>query len=229
MSVVFARATGTTVRLAALLGLAGLLLATPANAAVIGLGDFSGSEDVETFSSATAGDEAAFFELGNLTIENTGDLACCPAPDGPTTVISGTGGSLFGHVDPSAASFGNSIRDGQGQAHLWIDFDVPMQRAGLFVAHAGNPAASWNVTARYADGSSEMVVVTQQLLGEDEFVGFEDPSGVQQIEIEKIAGAFAFYTFVDDVRSEIPVPEPGAAGTLATGIGLLAGLARRRR
>jgi len=205
-----------------------LLAVAPASADVITLADFSGTESVETFSGATAGDEAGFFVFGNITIENVGALVCCPPPNGPTVVISSNlTANLFGHVDPAAASFGNSIRDGQGLAIFLVDFEEPMQRAGMFISHSSSPAASWNVIAHYADGDTEMVVVTQQNPAEDEFIGFEDPAGVERIEIKKIAGGFAFYSFIDDVRSEIPVPEPGEMPLLFAGIGLLAGLGRR--
>jgi hypothetical protein len=206
-----------------------LLFTTSANAYVITLGAFSGSETVETFSSAVPGDEAVSLTYGDVTIENIGELACCPAPNGPTTVVSGSfTGNLFGHVDPGAASYGNSIRDGQGQAHFLVDFAQPMQRAGMFISHGGNPAASWDVTAYYGDGSSESILVTQQNLAEDEFIGFEDPSGVEQIEIVKIDGSFAYYSFIDDVRTEIPVPEPSASSMLTAGLSLIVLMGRRR-
>jgi hypothetical protein len=206
-----------------------LLITSAANAYVITLGAFSGSETVETFSSAVPGDEAISLTYGDVTIENIGDLACCPTPGGPTTVVSGSlTGNLFGHVDPGAASYGNSIRDGQGQAHFLVDFAQPMQRAGMFISHSSSPLASWDVTAHYGDGSSESILVTQQNFAEDEFVGFEDLSGVEQIEIIKIDGRFAYYSFIDDVRSEIPVPEPSANTMLKAGLSLIVLLGRRR-
>jgi hypothetical protein len=206
-----------------------LLVAIPVSADQITLADFSGSESVETFSNAIAGDEAGFFVFGNITIENIGDLECCPAPAGPSVVISGSvTAHLFGHVDSTASSYGNSIRDGQGQAHFFVDFAEPMLRAGLFLSHSSSPAASWNVTAHYADGYSEQVFVTQQNPAQDEFIGFEDPAGIERIEIQKVDGRFAYYSFIDDVRSEIPVPEPDQMPLLIAGIGLLARLGRRR-
>lgn len=203
-----------------------LILARPADAVPITLADFSGNETVETFSGATANDTASSFTFGNITYQNVGYPACCPPAGGTTTVISGTSGPLFGSVDATKASFGNSLRDGQGEATLLLGFADPVQRVGMFISTSGSPVGAWDVTASLANGGVELQHVVQVNPGDDVFFGFENAAGITGLTIQKVGGAFAHYTFIDDVRTE-PIPEPGTA--LLLGGGLLGLCALRRR
>ena len=199
---------------------AGMLItsAAPAKASLIGVGGFSGSATVITFS-----------ELGGVT-----------PPQGPFSIGSVTfSEASTGSGNPGWRLLSNSLggstspflTDNAGISDIRVDFTTAVNRAGLVV---GIGPATYRVSAY--DTSLNLLesgTVTAVNTYDGGFIGFQEAVSIGRLRVQEISGENHLVGGIDDVRFEqvggvAAVPEPSTLVAAVVAIGFL-GCKRLRR
>ena len=191
-----------------------LLLASVSRAGVIGIGDFSGSEDPIDFTGIDVPATLNPITVGDLTMDSS------------TTLVIGPDVSGVWAETPLASGGAHLSNRDTTSTDIQFQFANPVRRVGMWI-NGGNEATDWTFSAFDAGGG---------LVGSHVFVfnlvdGYPDPSTFAGIEfatpfttltiVETINNSQ--YTSIDDIRFE-QVPEPSSFALL--GIGAL--IVRRR-
>ncbi len=175
-----------------------------ANAGIVAISDFSGSESVEDFSSLGSAPGAGAFSLGDLTFSEssygTGGpgwrlLSCCstPIPD-------------------------NVLTDNAGISNIFIDFSTLYTRVGLDVGFFGQ-SAQYDVS--FYDSSMSLLGVVSGMTNNNAFfAGWESTSGIARISIAETSGDNHYVGGIDNIRFEnaTSVPEPTSIALLSLGL-----------
>jgi len=187
----------------------------------VGIGAFSGGETVIGFDSLSE-DEVVTTQFLPLTVDFSGSSHV----SGSTSAGVGSEAWFF-FAAPGTAVLQN-FADSCGASPSYclpvvIDFTIPYALIGFdLVTNPGMTTVT--VTLTSAGVSTPFLIPTGS---PESFVGFFDPSGIDQIVISgaPLNGAIG----LDDLRFEAPIPEPGTLSLLGAGILGLAALRRRRR
>jgi PEP-CTERM motif len=185
----------------------GALSALPATAGVIGIGDFSGSENVSTYDGLgiPLGNNATPIVIdGNTYTSDTGAVRYqaffCLSNQCLSTAISET-------------------------AYIDVDFGSSVNRVGFYTGFGG--FAPWSADVGFYLGDGTVFTTTLSGVGL-QFIGYESASGIDHVRI-KDNGGDDFVIYLDDLRFEgNAVPEPGTLALLSIGLFGVA-VARRRR
>jgi hypothetical protein len=210
------------------LGLSALALCASQTlqAAVITLDDFSGNETVETFDAidVSAG-PVPLTILNGVTYTN---LACVPPencePD--PLFVSGGHSSRFDNIP--GASLDPAGEDTVATSDFTIEFSTAVNRAGLLLS--AGALTTWTLSAQ-DDNETELgaVEVSMPAANEAVFAGLEFPQHIARLQITEISdGGEGSTSVFDDLRYEAVIPIPAAVWLLASGLVLLAGVARRK-
>lgn len=182
-----------------------LFISSAAQATAIGIGDFSGSENIEDFSSLGSAPPAGPFTLGDLTFSESSSgsggtgwrlLSCCSTPI-PTDVLT----------------------DDAGISNILINFATSYLRVGLDVGFFGT---SGDYDVLFFDAALNLLgTVSGSTANTSFFAGWEDASGIAAVQVIETSGDNGFVGGIDNIRFESAVSNVPAPATLALlGIGL---------
>jgi len=195
-----------------------LLMGGTTYAVPIGIGSFSGSETVETFTSG--------FGISFAPVTHNGVTY--------SSLGSGLGNSGLNASDNWNPFFSNilgssqgiSLNDEFGESLIRIDFSTPVNRVGLLLSTT--PVTTWTITAfDNLFSPLESVIVTMPDLEQAVFVGIERPENIARLEISESFDN-GHLTIADDLRYEV-IPEPSTYLLFAVGILGIIGMGYRQR
>ncbi|ODS32896.1 MAG: PEP-CTERM motif protein [Candidatus Scalindua rubra] len=193
-----------------------------AHAVPIGIGDFSGSETVETFSPGFAASTSPVIHNG-VTYSSLGS-------DSSLISAENNWGGFFSNIP--GASQDIAFNDNVAQSLIRIDFSMPVNRVGMLLST--NLVTTWTLTAFDNSFSFlESTTATMPSISNAVFVGLEIVQNIARIEISESFNNNNQISLLDDLRFEAtaaePIPEPTTIALLGIGLAGLGGRYFRRR
>ena len=197
-----------------------------ASGSVIGIGDFSGSEDVITFDSAPGGT----FTTPQTLSATVADVTFSSLASDPTFSFDYDWGAF---AATPGASQGNAFVDRvtAEPSNLLMEFSNPLTRVGMWL-NGGAYSTSWDVSI--LDQTDSIIETHRYDYGgsgyprPSVFVGFESASSnISKLTIVELS-ANGQYSPITDLRMEAAViPAPGALLLGGIGAGVVGWLRRR--
>jgi hypothetical protein len=181
-----------------------------------------GTQNLETFESATAGDFVTL-PLSFFTITSGGgnaDPDISNVQDGSEGFNTTSGGQWFLHFWENAV--------GEPEIFLTFSFPTPIFAFGAYFTGVGTSLGT--TTLEFNDGSSQVLTLPESSLQNVQFYGFTSTVAFSQLTLrispESLSNADQIG--VDDIYTFSQVPEPGTWALMAAGLGLVGGISRRR-
>lgn len=186
-----------------------------AQAAVIPLSSFDGSETVIDFNSESAGSFTGPFVTYGVSFQAASG-AYMFQPGGGSLL--GTGGAAFN----TNGLFPNPNND------LTLLFGSAISRFGMNFGTGSGVSLLSAVVSAY-DGSGSLVESASFTNFENAFLGFDFSAPVSKIVIDRTDGS-GYFTFIDNVRfvKSTPVPESSSLALLLAGLVGLFGIRKRK-
>lgn len=188
---------------------AGLVLSASgfANASLINISDFDGSEQLFDFNSETPTGTTPVtgaFTTDDFSIQSISDQY----------LLQSGGGSVLGTSGTAYNTYGNA---GNGDATILFDSAVSM--FGMKFGTSGQISLSATISA-----FDEYDNLLEQITFPDfnnTFVGFSSSIGIKSISIDRTDNTF-YFTFIDDIRylsmTNTQIPEPSTLAIFGLGI-----------
>ncbi len=173
----------------ALMGFGGsMALAQPIN-----IGDFSGSEQVITFTPGFGGQSAPFTYEGVTFSENGGGTG------GPGFNASINWGSYFANIPGSSQS--NGFNDQWGDSLIIMQLPSGIRRFGCLLSTT--PITTWTMNL-YDSGNNLIGSDTRTMPGTSQavFIGYQTSVDIARVEIDETNGENGNISLMDDVRLE---------------------------
>lgn len=189
-----------------------------AQASVITLAQFDGTESLVNFNSAPIGVFSGPYVAAGVTL--TAASGGYMFQSGAGSVILGTTGTAF-NTDGGAGE----------QQDVTLIFDDSISRFGMNFGTSANGGPLNALVSAYDDLDNLVESALFVNFG-NAFVGFDFASAVKKVVIDRTDGIGNF-TFVDDVRFvesiDATVPEPGSLALLGLGLAGLAAIRKRKQ